>query len=159
MSDANDFAEGVAALLVNDATFVAAITALLGAAVTNVLRSNQPLAQIPDAYLPCFVIEQGDGAGASPTSDGNWQQTIGLSQKTFGSELFVVMLWTDNDRDNAAKTRAKLPTLFAQLFMRNPQPGAIDEATLTGWQPDRGVNFPRQVWRATIGGEYTVSRS
>jgi hypothetical protein len=159
MSDPSDFADGVAALLTGDAIFAAAIALLIGADVSNVLRSNLPMQQIPDNLLPCFVIEQGDGGDAATTNDGAFSQTIGLTQKTFGSALHVGVLWVDRDRDNAAHTRAKLPALFAQLFMRNPQPGGIDYATLTGWQPDRGVNHPRQVWRADVGGEYTIPKS
>jgi hypothetical protein len=159
MSDALDFADGVAALLTGDATFTAALAGLIGAPVTNVLRSNQQLQQIQDGLIPCHIIEQGDGEPAATTNGDAYPQTIGLSQRTFGSELYAVLVWIDQDRDNAARTRAKLPALYAQLFMRNPQPGGIDTAELVGWQPDRGMNHPRQVWRAVIRGEYTVPRS
>lgn len=158
MNDAKAFADGIAALLATDATFSAAITALLGAAITTVLRSNLPTNQIPAGQYPCFVIEQGDGRAES-TSNNDEYQTIGLAMSSYASDLHVSLIWSDNDRANAASARAQLPTLFAQLLMRNPQPGGIDGAVLSSWMPDRGVNHPTQIWSATITGNYTITRA
>ncbi|MDR3389926.1 MAG: hypothetical protein P4L92_23055 [Rudaea sp.] len=158
MSDANDFASGIAALLTGDATFVAAIAALLGAPVTTVLRGNIPVSQIPAGSYPCFVVEQGDGK-AAPTANTMDSQTIGLAMSSFESDVLVSLIWTDQNPATAAITRGKLPTPFAQLLMRNPQPGGIDGAWLGEWQPDRGVNHPTQIWRGVIAGNYTITKT
>lgn len=158
MSDAYALSSGVQALLTSEATFVAAITALLGAAVSNVVIGNVPVASIPAASIPCFVVEQGDGKPVA-TADSIEFQTIGLAMTSFASELYVSLVWNDQDPVHAAVTRAKLPTLFAQLFMRNPQPGGVDFAGLAEWVPDRGVNHPLQIWRATISGNYTITKT
>lgn len=158
MSDANDFAAGVKALLSSDATFVAAIAALLGAPVVNVVIGNIPVAEIPAGMFPCWVIEQGDG-NATPTTESHEYQTIGLGETSYASELYAALVWIDPDPVNAGTTRGKLPTPMAQLFMRQPQPGGIDGATFAGWQPDRGANHPVQVWRAVIAGNYTITKT
>lgn len=158
MSDAYAFTSGVSALLTGDAVFAAAIAALIGTPVVNVLHGNIPVAQIPVGSVPCFVIEQGDGK-PTPTTEGDEFQTIGLAMTSYASELHMSLVWIDQDRENAATTRAKLPTLFAQLFMRNPQPGGVDVAMLTGWEPDRGVNHPTQIWCPKITGNYTIPKA
>ena len=158
MSDANDFANGVIALLTGDAIFAAAIAALIGANVATVLRGNVPISNIPVGSYPCFVVEQGDGKATPATELGEYQ-TIGLSETSYASDLYVSLIWIDQSRENAAATRQQLPTVFAQLFMRNPTPGGIDGAVLMEWQPDRGVNHPTQIWRGTILGNYTIPRT
>jgi hypothetical protein len=158
MNGPKEFADAIAALITSDATFVAALTALLGVAVSTVFRANQPIAAMPANALPCFVIEQGDGKTA-PTTNSQDFQTIGLAMTSYASDLFVTLLWSDQDRDNAANARTQLPVLFAQLLMRNPQPGGIDGAVLAEWMPDRGINHPTQIWRAVIAGNYTITKT
>jgi hypothetical protein len=154
---ARAFADGVRTLLGSESTFVAAMTTLLGRPLTGVQRSNVPLSNIPAGNLPCAVIEQGDGVAQSISNDGADEGlVIGLSQQQFASDLHVAIVWSEQDRDTAADQRADLPTLFAQLFMRNPTPGGIAFAMLREWEPDRGVSHPLQVWRATLVGEYAV---
>lgn len=153
------FHDGMTALLATDATFTAAIAALLGMPVTGVLQSNVPLANIPTGSLPCWVLEQGDGQAQSLNNEGADEGlVIGHSQQQFASELHVSLVWNQNDRDTAGAQRRDLPTLLAQLMLRHPQPGGIEFALLREWQPDAGVNHPLQVWRATLVGEYTIHR-
>lgn len=155
---ARDFADGVADLLVNDATFAAAITALIGQNVTRVLRSNTPLQQVFNGAHPCFVIEQGDGQAASISNDGDDFLTIGGSEQHFETTLEIALCWQQQDRDAAAQTRADLPERFAQLFLRNPQPGGVFSAWLESWSPDRGGLHPNHVWAATVRGQFIIQR-
>jgi hypothetical protein len=160
MSDAHSFTSGVAALLTGDSIFAAAIASLVnaGVPVNTLLRGNVPVAQIPAGSFPCFVVEQGDGK-PTPTTDGSEYQTIGLAMTSYASDLYVSLVWIDQDVQNAAITREKLPKVFGQLFMRNPQPGGVDFGSLTEWQPDRGINHPNQIWRAVISGNYTTTKN
>lgn len=157
-ADAYDFASGVSALLTTESIFVAAITALIGVPVLTVISGNIPIANIPPGSYPCFVIEQGAGA-PSPTTESAEYQTIGLAMTSFASDVFASLIWIDQNPESAAAARGKLPKLFAQLFMRNPQPGGVDWAGLTGWEPDRGVNHPTQIWRPKITGNYTITKN
>ena len=153
------FHNGVKAALLGDAVFSAAIAALLGRPVTAAHGANVPLASLPADRLPCFVIEQGDGDAASISVDGGDEGlVIGLAQQQFASELHVTLVWSEQDRETAGMQRRSLPGLLAQLMLRMPQPGGIHFARLAGWEPDRGVNHPLQVWRATLRGEYVISQ-
>ena len=151
-------ASGVATLLADEITFQADIDELLGFPVSNVLTSNRPLAQIPANLFPCFVIEQDDGEASSAETDGDEGLTIGCGEQTFRSRLLVSLVWTDQDNDRAGVARATLPEIFTRLLLRNPQPGGVLGAWLSQWQPDKGVNHPLQIWRATITSHYTVTR-
>ena len=156
---ARAFSDGVTALLTGDATFAAAIAALVGQPVANVVDGNVPLANIPGNLLPCFVIEQGDGRRSSLSNSSDEGIVIGLGEQQFASDLYVTLIWHEQDRVIAANQRKDMPTLVTQLMLRNPQPGGIDFASLTEWEPDRSVNHPLQVWRATLVGEYAIPKS
>ena len=158
---AKAFATAIASLLSTDATFQAALTALLGVTVTRALRSNVPFNQIPSDQWPCFVVEQGPGGAGSISNGGDDDDglVIGSHRAGFNSELDVALLWQQSDRDTAADQRAELPTLFAQLLLRNPSPGGINLAFLQSWVPDQGINHPKQIWTATLRGEYPIYRS
>jgi hypothetical protein len=150
---------GVRALLQGDAAFTAALSALLGAPLTGVLRSNVPLSALPAGSLPCGIIEQGEGVTESLSQDGADEgHVIGLASQQFGSDLHVAIIWSEADRERAADQRETLPTLFAQLFLRNPQPGGTAFATLTAWEPDFSVNHPLHVWNATVRGSYAIDQ-
>ena len=154
-----DFRTAIAALLIGDATFSAAVNALLGQTVSTVLNSNMPTTEIPSGMYPCWVVELGDGQSASISNNETVAQTIGLSQQTFTNDLYVVLVWGEQDREKAAQARATLPVLLTQLLLRNPMPGGIDGAAVTAFQPDRGTNHPMQIWRATISGDLTFTRA
>lgn len=156
---AEAFAAGVASLLTTDATFVAAINALLAQPVANVYDGNVPLANIPADRLPCWVIEQGDGRSQGISNSADEGITIGHYEQQFASDLYVSLVWREQDREIASVQRQRLPTLIAQLFLRNPQPGGIAFARLVEWEPDRAVHHPLHVWRATLGGEYSIPQS
>lgn len=156
---ARAFADGVADLLANDATFTAAVAAALGQSVTTVLRANTPIEQIPSGQFPCWVIEQSEGRAQSISEDGDDSMTIGGYSQSFESDLALALVWKQQDREAAADARADLPALVAQLFMRNPQPGAIVGAWLESWEPDRGALHPTQIWVANIRGQYVINRS
>lgn len=160
MSAAN-FASGIKTLLSTDATLQAALTTLLGFGVTRVLTGNQPWNTIPSDLWPVWLIEQGDGFAGSITNDGSDIDglTIGHHRAGFNSELDIALLWTNPDRESAAAQRGALPTLIAQLMLRNPAPGGVSLARLERWQPDQGVNHPRQIWIATLRAEYPIFRS
>lgn len=153
------YTDAIAALLVNDATFVAAITALLGEPVTRVIRSNTPWANINAADLPCFVIEQADGNASAWGTGAATGLTIGHGQQDFESNLDVCLLWNQQDRETAGDQRAQLPDLFVQLMLRNPQPGGIAGAWLQQWVPDQGVLHPRHCWAARIRAEFTINQT
>lgn len=150
------FTDAVKALLTADATFQAGLQALLGTGVANVLSANTPWAEIPSQKLPCFVIEQGDGSEGGNSNASDIGEVIGNSEQQFHSELQIALLWHEKDRETAAAARAQLADLFAQLFMRNPQPGGCDGAKVTGWSPDQGIRHPHQVFVALVRGEYTI---
>lgn len=154
-----DFRNAVAALLTGDATFSAAVNTLLGQTVATVLNTNMPLGEIPSGLYPCWVIELGDGAAAAISNNDTAIQTIGLAQQTFVNDLYLALVWGEQDRDKAADARATLPVLLTQLLLRNPMPGGIDGATVTAFQPDRGGNHPVQIWRATVSGDLTFARA
>lgn len=155
------FATGIATLLGTDATLQAALATLLGHGVTRVLRGNQPWNTIPTDQWPCWLIEQGDGYAGSLTNDGSDIDglTIGHSRAGFNSELDIALLWTQPDRETAAAQRAALPTLIAQLMLRNPDAGGVSLARLERWQPDQGINHPKHIWLATLRAEYPIFRS
>lgn len=155
-----DFFDAMHALLRADVQLNAALASVLQQPVLNVLASNMPVASIPTDMQPCWIIEQGDGITESlsnDTSDGGL--VIGLSQQQFGSDIEIALLWQEQDREAAARQRSLLPTLIAQLMLRNPQPGGIDFAQLTGWEPDRGIHHPQHIWRATLRGQYVIQRT
>lgn len=155
------FATGVAALLTSDATFQAALTTLLGVSVSRVMPCSMPFEQIPSDLWPCWIVEQGDGQSGSITNTGEDADglVIGHGRQGFSSELDIALLWMQPDRAVAAAQRAQLPTLIAQLLMRNPAPGGIGLAFLQRWQPDQGIHHPKQLWAATLRGEYLIKRS
>ena len=152
------FDDSVRALLAGEPVFTLAVTALLGVSMVNLLESNMPVAQIPAGQFPAWVVEQGDGAMAPITNDGGGGGlVIGMSEQQFSSTLELALVWKENDRAMARDQRTRLPTLVAQLLMRNPRRGGVD-AWLESWSPDRGGLHPVQVWRATVRGEYITPR-
>lgn len=153
---AQAFADGIRALLTGDATFSAAITALIGAQ-PGVLRGNAPFANIPAGSYPCWVVEQGNGNAQPSSEGGDTFLTIGTREGSYQSDLGVALVWKNNDREAAADQREQLSALFAQLMLRNPQPGGITAAWLEGWTPDRGALHPTQLWVATIRGLYSIT--
>lgn len=158
---ADAFADGIATLLGSDTTLQAALVTLLGTGVTRVIRGNQPWNTIPTDLWPTWIIEQGEGSAGSLLNDSSDVDglTIGHSRAGFNSELDIALLWTNADRESANKQRAKLPTLMAQLMLRNPAAGGVSLARLESWQPDQGVNHPRQIWLATLRAEYPIYRT
>lgn len=156
---ARDFADGVATLLVSDATFSAAVAALVGQTVTTVLRANQPIEQIPHAKFPCWVIEQGEGRAVGISDDDDDGRVIGGWSQSFESELLVSLVWKQQDRETAADVRADLPELMAQLFLQNAQPGGIVGAWFDSWESDRGALHPTHIWAASVRGQYVINRS
>lgn len=153
------YTDAIAALLVSDATFAAAITALIGEPVTTVIRSNTPWEQIGASQLPCFVIEQSPG-NASPWGTGDASgMTIGHTEQQFESELDICLLWNVQDREVAADQRAQLPDLFANLMLNNPQPGGVNGAWLQQWLPDQGIRHPLQCWVCRIRAEFVIERT
>lgn len=155
------FANGVIALLQGDAIFQAEIEALIGEPVVRVLKSNQPVASIPNDQLPCFVIEQGDGGAASLSNEGSDTDglVIGGYRQGFESQVDIALVWRNTDRDAAFDQRGTLPVLFVQLFLRNPQPGGIAHARVQTWAPDQSLNHPRHVLAVTLTGAYAINRS
>jgi hypothetical protein len=155
------FLSGLSALLTADATFQAALTALLGQPVNRALRANMPWKQLPRGQWPLFVLEQGDGRSSSITQGGGDIDglVIGNHRQGFDSSVDVALLWTQADREAAAAARGELPTLLAQLLMRNPQPGGVSLAYLESWTPDQGANHPDQIFVASVRGEYAIRRS
>lgn len=152
------FDDAVRALLASDAVFVPAVCALLSVPLVHVLEANMPVASIPSDAFPCWVVEQGDGAMSPIVNDGGGGGlVIGMAEQQFASTLELALVWKEQDRAHARDQRTRLPTLVAQLFMRNPQPGGVD-AWLESWSPDRGGLHPAQAWRATIRGEYITPR-
>ena len=159
---AKAFADGVVALLTGEATFVAAVNALVGQTVSRTVRSNTPFAELGrlgTQDLPCWVVEQSDGAAQPIANDEDAFGTIGNHEQGFQSQVLIALVWKQQDRDAAANVRAELPTLVARLFMRNAQPGGIVGAWLASWEPDRGALHPFHTWAASINGLYSVSRA
>ena len=152
---AEAFADGLRALLTGDATFVAAITGVLGVA-PQVLRGNPPFQAIPPGSWPCWVVEQGDGGAHAVSESGGAFLTIGTGEAQFQSDVLLALVWKNDDRESAAAQRAKLPALLAQLLLRNPQPGGILAAWLQDWKPDRAALHPVQLWVATVRGIYSI---
>lgn len=154
------FAAGITTLLGSDPILVPAIEALLGQPLRDVIVSNVPVSQIPTDQQPCWILEQGDGNAESLSNDTRDDGlVIGLSESQFGSDLHLSLMWQEHDRGAAANQRAQLPMLLAQLMLRNPQPGGIDFARLTDWEPDRGIHHPQHIWRATLRGQYAIPRA
>lgn len=153
------FTDGVRALLTDDATFSAALQAVIGQPVVTVLRANTPWEQIGANRLPCFVMEQGDGRADSWATGEDTGLTIGHTEQACASELDVVLLWNQQDRETAADQRAQLPELFVRLLLDNPQPGGVSGAWVSEWMPDQGVRHPVQCWVARIRGEYVIERT
>lgn len=153
------FTDALRSLLTEEATFAAAVAALIGKPVVRVLRSNTPWEQIGVAQLPCFVIEQGDGQASGWGTGDDSGMVIGHSGQGFTSELDVCLLWTEQDRDTAADQRAQLPEIVAQLLLRNPQPGGVNGAWLQEWTPDQGVRHPMQCWACRIRANYEIPRT
>ena len=153
------FIDGMAELLQGESLFIAALAELLGLPIQRIVKSNVPLGNLPTDSLPCWVLEQGEGMAASINNNGDDEGlVIGLSQQQFVSELHCSLIWSEQDREVAGEQRSDLPTLMTQLMLRNPMPGGIPFAQLREWEPDRGVNHPLQVWRATLRGEYAIPR-
>lgn len=153
------YTDAIAALLVSDATFTAAITALIGTPVTRVIRANTPWEQIGASQLPCFVMEQSPGK-ASPWGTGDATGlTIGHAEQLFESELDICLLWNAQDREVGADQRAQLPDIFANLMLNNPQPGGVNAAWLQEWVPDQGIRHPLQCWVGRIRAEFVTERT
>ena len=154
--DVKTTTDAVRALLTDEATFAAAIAAVIGQPVTRVLRANTPWEQIGASQLPCFVMEQGDGQVSGWATGDDTGLTIGHRSQAFAYELDICLLWNEQNRDTAADQRAALPDLFGQLFLRNPQPGGCNGAWLKEWTPDQGVRHPLQCWACRIHCEITI---
>lgn len=153
------FRDGIAQLLISDSIFAAAVAALIGQTVTTVLTANTPVNEIPAGQWPCFVIEQGDGQATAIAQDSSDFLTIGNSEQHFESDLDVVLVWKQQDREAAADVRSDLSLLFAQLLLRNSQPGGIFSAWLQSWTTDQGGQHPTHVFAALIRGQYIINRS
>lgn len=151
------FADGVAAALTDDALFAAELSQLIPGQ-WSVLRANRPIAQIPRHMMPCWIMDQGSGATRSLSSEGEQFLTIGNYSQDFESSLGLTALWIEQDRDTAARQRAELPRLVAQLMLRHPNPGGIHGAWLEGWDTDAGTRHPDQLWIATLIGQYRVEQ-
>lgn len=153
------FTTGIAALLA-DATFDAAVRALLPAGVATplpVLIGNRQVQTLAGQFPACWVVEQGDGRAAALEDDSG--RALGGCVQEFEADLLIALVWTDQDPDTAAAAKQALPTLTAQLLLRNPQPGGIGGAWLAEWQSDRGGRHPTQVWGASIAGFYQIPRA
>jgi hypothetical protein len=146
----------IRALLTGDATFAADIAAAIGQPVARVLRANTPWEQISANQLPCFVMEQGDGATSSWASGDESGLVIGHRSQAFAYELDICLLWNEQNRETAADQRAALPGALGRLFLRNPQPGGCNAAWLKEWMPDQGVRHPLQCWVARVHCEITI---
>ncbi|MBR0346033.1 MAG: hypothetical protein IJI03_12325 [Rudaea sp.] len=153
-----DYRDALAALVTTDPVFAAAIAALVGQPVTNVIKTNRPMHEIQFGDYPCWVFEAGDGSSASVTNETSEYQSIGLSLQSSVIDMHVALVWTDQDRNRASDARVDLPFHFTQLMLRNPQPGGCEQAVLSGWQPDKGANHPTQVWYALIKSAHVVQR-
>ncbi len=152
------FTDGVADLFANDATFASDISAILGS-VPTVLRGNRPLAgngAIDPGQLPVIVIEQGGGQPAGLAQDDDEFLTIGSYAQGCASDLDCAFVWMEHDRETASRQRTQLPEPVIQLFLRNPQPGGVNHAWISDWEPVT-ANHPIQVWRFVITGQYEVS--
>lgn len=156
MSILGDFRDAIIELLTTDPVFSGSVNTVLGQAVTNALKTNTPLGEIPATLYPCWVLEQGAGNAASISNKDATIHTIGLSMQTFQVRLGLALVWVEQDREAAADQRAALPELLTQLMLRNPQPSGVDGATLTAFTPDGGVNHPAQIWQADIMIDVTI---
>jgi len=160
MTQLRDFRDALLSLLTTEATFIAAVQTALGQAVTSAVKTNRPIGEIPVGMYPCWVLELGDGKAAPAANNSRESQTIGLSSQSHTHETQLALVWMDNDRDAAGNARADLPYYLTQLMLRNPMPGgACELAVLMDWTPDRAVNHPTQIWRATIESLHTFPRS
>lgn len=148
--------DAVRSLLTDDTTFAAELATLIGTPVANVLRANTPWEQIGERLLPCFVMEQGEGKASADATGDETGLVIGHRAQYFTSELDVVLLWNQQDRDTAADQRTQLPELLARLLLRNPQPGGANGAWLAEWIPDQGLRHPQQCWVARIRIDYAI---
>lgn len=149
----------IAAALTSDATFVAALQALLPnlTAAPPALLANRPTTEVARQYPACWVVEQGDGAAEPVTDDTGL--TLGGCEAQFRAELLLALVWTDQDVDTAGAARRALPALVAQLLMRHPSPGGATTVWLEAWESDRGGRHPTQVWGCRIAIIYAVPRA
>lgn len=157
---ADAFANGVATLLATDVTLQTELALLLGASVTRVIRGNVPVQSIPSDQWPCWIVEHANGKAESITQGGGDADglVIGGSRQSFASELDIALLWNEADRDRAFAQRGRLPTLLAQLLLRNPSPGGTSLAFLRSWQPDQAIHHPQHLWQCVLQGEYVIRR-
>lgn len=140
-----------------DGDFIAAFTALLGSPPTVVL-TNRPAAEINAEQLPAIVIAQADGEARSISEGGDAFLVIGGTEQSFESSVSLDIVWREQDHDAAFIQITRLPELFAQFLLRNPQPGGIAGAWLQAWGNDRGTHHPTQRWGCELRGQYVIDR-
>lgn len=121
---------------------------------------NRPTAQIPANQRPCWVIDyQAGSAQPLDNEDGDEGLVIGNAQQSFRAEIGLSLVWTENDRDQAALQRGKLEEIVVRYMLRNPRLGGVVSAWLLGWDSDAGTAHPNHIWAGTLAAEYVISRS
>ena len=111
---------------------------------------NVPVKSLDTGNLPVIVFEIDDGDSAGQATGGKRQLF------RFGWKL--ALMWHEEDRAKAFTQRKQLPELLAKAVMvNNTLSGAVGGAWLDDFDPDRGVNHPRHVFRTTIRAEMNVN--
>lgn len=156
--------DALAALLVADATFIAALQALNlkfdgTAAVPVVLSGNQPFTSIGQEKFPCWVMEAGDEDGASVTDDGGGGGlTVGSFQQSFECEILLALVWHQQTPATAFSQCGQLMAPMVSLLLRNTDIGGAINCWVKRLDNDRQANHPTHVARFTLGATLTYTR-
>lgn len=164
--------DAVKALLLTEPAFVSALTTSITAggiglprAPTAVLAA-QPLAQVANLHadqLPVFLLEPDTArAAAIPgLSNDPSGMTIGGGQQAMQVDYSGTLVWAEDDRETAALQRRRLMDQFPKLWLRNPDAGCLDVASVvvSGMAPDLGVRHPTQVFNFILTADVAVQRT
>lgn len=158
---AYDFATALAADLLDDTVLGSDLATYFSAPDGfKTFVGNRPVAQIPEHQRPCWVIDyQAGNAQPLDNEEGDEGLVIGNAQQSFRAEIGLSLVWTEQDRDQAALQRGKLETIVTRYMLRNPQLGGVVSVWLAGWDSDAGTAHPNHIWAGTLAAEYVISRS
>lgn len=145
----------IEALLLTDATFVAAVQALnLGSAGTaatpTLLHAFRPFRSIGQEHYPCWLLEPGD--------DQSVEEAIGSCHQTFETEILLALVWHQQDHETAYTQRLALLDELVRLFLRNPRPGDIADTRVDAAGNDRSANHPTHVITFRLLADVRIER-
>lgn len=164
--------DAIAAALVSDAAFAAALTDIIPAGgcglerVPPVIRSMRPTAellQLHQGQVPAWIINSAPFV-AGPVmnvSDDDSGLVMGGHQQSFELEIALGLLWTQEDPNAAYLQRLRIPEALVKLCLRQLDFGVDGCAAIYVKEvdPDPGLMHPNQNLLASLSASIVITRN